>query len=191
MATHSSVLAWRIPGTGEPGGLPSMGSHRVGHDWSDLAAAAVSMSYSLWPHGQHLARIPCPSPSPGVCSDSCPSSWWCHPTISTSVTTFSSCPQSFFFLGSHRVGHDWSDLAAAAACLLLLRKELLLVRVWGPGLREELFAMLSSQHASNVVRHRADIYLLSLCQYIIPFVAFTLLIPGTEIPLLLTKCTCG
>ena len=37
MATHSSVLAWRIPGTTEPGGLPSMGSHRVGHDWSDLA----------------------------------------------------------------------------------------------------------------------------------------------------------
>ena len=39
MATHSSVLAWRIPGTGEPGGLPSVGSHRVRHDWSDLAAA--------------------------------------------------------------------------------------------------------------------------------------------------------
>ena len=42
MATHSSVLAWRISGTGEPGGLPSMGSHRVGHDWSDLAAAAAA-----------------------------------------------------------------------------------------------------------------------------------------------------
>ena len=41
MATHSSVLAWRIPGMGEPGELPSMGSHRVGHDWSDLAAAAA------------------------------------------------------------------------------------------------------------------------------------------------------
>ena len=40
MATHSSVLAWRISGTGEPGGLPSMGLHRVRHDWSDLAAAA-------------------------------------------------------------------------------------------------------------------------------------------------------
>ena len=39
MATHSSVLAWRIPGTGDPGGLPSMGSHRVGHNWSDSAAA--------------------------------------------------------------------------------------------------------------------------------------------------------
>ena len=44
MATHSSVLAWRIPGTGEPSGLPSMGSHRVGHFWSDLAAAAVDVS---------------------------------------------------------------------------------------------------------------------------------------------------
>ena len=41
MATHSSVLAWRIPGMAEPGGLPSMGSHGVGHDWSDLAAAAA------------------------------------------------------------------------------------------------------------------------------------------------------
>ena len=41
MATHSSVLAWKIPGMGEPGGLPSMGLHRVGHDWSDLAAAAA------------------------------------------------------------------------------------------------------------------------------------------------------
>jgi len=41
MATHSSVLDWRIPGTGEPGGLPSTGSHRVGHDWRDLAAAAA------------------------------------------------------------------------------------------------------------------------------------------------------
>ena len=39
MATHFSVFAWRTPGTGEPGGLPSMGSHRVGHDGSDLAAA--------------------------------------------------------------------------------------------------------------------------------------------------------
>ena len=46
MATHSSVLAWRIPGTGEPGGLPSLGSHRVGHDWSDLAAAAKGLQVS-------------------------------------------------------------------------------------------------------------------------------------------------
>ena len=46
MATHSSVLAWRIPGTGELGGLPSMGSRRVGHDWSDLAAENVK--WRMW-----------------------------------------------------------------------------------------------------------------------------------------------
>ena len=42
MATHSNILAWRLPGTEKPGGLPSMGSYRVGHDWSDLAAAAAA-----------------------------------------------------------------------------------------------------------------------------------------------------
>ena len=47
MATLSSVLAWRIPGMGEPGGLPSMGSHRVRHDWSDLAAAASILTWEL------------------------------------------------------------------------------------------------------------------------------------------------
>ena len=46
-ATHSSVPAWRIPGTGEPGGLPSMGLHRVGHDWSDLAAAASNWTTEI------------------------------------------------------------------------------------------------------------------------------------------------
>ena len=47
MATHCSVLAWRIPGTGEPGGLPSMGSHRVGHDWSDLAVAVAGKDIDM------------------------------------------------------------------------------------------------------------------------------------------------
>ena len=53
MATHYSVLAWRIPGMGEPGGLPSMGSHRVGHDWSDLAAAAALWRSQNGPMGTH------------------------------------------------------------------------------------------------------------------------------------------
>ena len=51
MATHSSVLAWRVPGTGEPGGLPSMGSHGVGYDWSDLAAVAVG-----WDMGREVQK---------------------------------------------------------------------------------------------------------------------------------------
>ena len=155
---HYSVLAWRIPGTGEPGGLPSMGPHRVGHDWSDLAAAtaAAGKPESLWktkqrvtctqnkddcqqnvvprgsgppgrrntiwenqrcclashiidpasfccsvakscqtlrPYGLQHTRLPCPPPSSGVCSNSCPLSLWCYLTIS--VALFSSCPQSF------------------------------------------------------------------------------------------------
>ena len=65
MATHSSVLAWRIPGAGEPVGLPSVGSHRVRHDWSDLAAAVQqSLSYkyiffSIY-HGIYRTLFICP-----------------------------------------------------------------------------------------------------------------------------------
>ena len=53
------------------------------------------VSDSLRPHESQHARPPCPSPCPGVHSDSCPSSQWCHPAISSSVVPFSSCPQSF------------------------------------------------------------------------------------------------
>ena len=53
------------------------------------------MSNSLWPHGLLHARLHCPSPSPGACSNSCPLSLWCYPTISSSVVPFSSCLQSF------------------------------------------------------------------------------------------------
>ena len=58
------------------------------------------MSDSSWPHGLQHARLPCPSPVPGACSNSCPLSWWCHPTISSSIDPFSSCLQSFPALGS-------------------------------------------------------------------------------------------
>ena len=59
------------------------------------------LSNSLWSCGLQHARLPCPSPTPGACSNSCPLSWWCHPTISSSVIPFSSslqiCPASGFF----------------------------------------------------------------------------------------------
>ena len=58
------------------------------------------VSNSLWPHEPQHARPPCPSPTPGVHPDPCPLSWWCHPTISSSFITFSSCPQSFPASGS-------------------------------------------------------------------------------------------
>ena len=58
------------------------------------------MSDSLRPHRLQHVRLPCPSPSLGACSNSCPSGWWCHPTISSSVVPFSSCLQSFPASGS-------------------------------------------------------------------------------------------
>ena len=77
MAIHSSVLAWRIPGSGEPGGLPSMGSHRVGHDWSNLAAAAArteepsiiqtSRKCTRPSHGPRFFRHFCSSQHRGSC----------------------------------------------------------------------------------------------------------------------------
>ena len=61
------------------------------------------VSNSLWPHGQQHARLPCPSPTSGAYPNSCPSSRWCHPTISSSVIPFSSCLQSFSASGSFQM----------------------------------------------------------------------------------------
>ena len=61
------------------------------------------ISDSLQPRGRQHARLPCPSPTPGVHPNPCPSIWWCHPTISSSVVRFSSCPQSFPASGSSQI----------------------------------------------------------------------------------------
>ena len=58
MTTQSSILAWRIPGMEEPGGLPSMGSHRVGHDWGDLVAAAAALVHRNKIHTYNTKKIP-------------------------------------------------------------------------------------------------------------------------------------
>ena len=65
------------------------------------------VSESLQPHGLQHARLPCKSPTPGAYSNSCPSSQWCHPTISSSVVPFSSCPQSFPASGSFQVSQSF------------------------------------------------------------------------------------
>ena len=68
-------------------------------DWSVQFSRSVA-SNSLWHHEFQHARLPCPSPTPGVHPNPCPLCWWCHPTISSSVVPFSSCPQSFPASGS-------------------------------------------------------------------------------------------
>ena len=70
---------------------------------SSVQFSCSVMCDSLWPHELHHARIPCPSPAPGACSNSCPSSWWYHPTISCSVVPFSSRLQPFSTSGSFQM----------------------------------------------------------------------------------------
>ena len=73
------------------------------HGLSSVQFSHSVMSDSLWPHEPQHARTPCPSPTPRVYSNSCPSSWCCHPTLSSSVIPFSSCPQSFPASGSFQM----------------------------------------------------------------------------------------
>ena len=67
------------------------------------------MSNCLQPHGLQHARLPCPSPTPGVCSNPCLSSQWCHPTISSSIVPFSSCLLSFPASGSLPMGQFFTS----------------------------------------------------------------------------------
>ena len=76
------------------------GSHGLGHVQFSSVSSVTQLCPTLWPHESQHARPPCPSSSPGVHSNSRPSSWWCHPAISSSVVTFSSCPQSLPASGS-------------------------------------------------------------------------------------------
>ena len=123
------------------------------------------MSDSLWPHGLQHARIPCPSPTPGAWSNSCPLNWWCHPTISSSVISFSSCLQScpasgsfpmsqFFKSGGQRIGvsasesvppmkiQDWFSLGLTG-----------LISLESKGLLKTLLQHLSSK--ASILRHSA------------------------------------
>ena len=151
MATHSSILAWRIPGTGEPGRLPSMGSHRVGHEWSDLAAGSTRRARRRqWHptpellHGKSHGRRSLVGCSPWGRSSQTWLSDFTFPfhfhALEKEMATHSSVlawripemeePGGLPSTGSHRVRHDWSDLAAAAAVLTHLSHCLLLNPFW-------------------------------------------------------------
>ena len=82
--------------------------------WLFIQFSLSVMSYSLWPHGVQHARLPCPSPAPRVFSNSCPSCWWCHPTISSSVVPFSSCFLLFYPVvmvsGYNHHNLSWAEL---------------------------------------------------------------------------------
>ena len=92
--------------------------------WGGCSVAqSCPVAQSLWPHGLQHARLSCPSLPPGVCSNSCPSSWWCHPTISSSVVPFSSRLQSFpasgSFLMSQFFASGGQSIGASASASVL------------------------------------------------------------------------
>ena len=109
---HERILKWAA--------IPSS----TGPSWGQSVQFSCSaISNSLRFHGLQHARLPCPSPTPKVCSNSCPSSWWCHPTISSSVIPFSSCLQSFLASGSFPMSQFFTSggqsiRASASASLL-------------------------------------------------------------------------
>ena len=134
MATYSSVLAWRIPGTGKPGGLPSMGSHRVGHNWCDLAAAAeyihrkgngTPLQYSCletpMDGGAWKAAVHGVAEGQTRLSDfiftfhfhALEKEMAPHSSVLAWRIPGRGEPGELLSMGLHRVGNDWSGLAAA------------------------------------------------------------------------------
>ena len=104
MATHSSVLAWRIPGTGEPDGLPSMGSHRVRHNWSDLAAAASLVAQSV----KNLPAVQETRVQSVGWEDPLEKATAIHSSILAWKISWTEEPGGLQSMGSQRVGHDWA-----------------------------------------------------------------------------------
>ena len=86
-------------------------------------SSVAQLCLTLWPHGLQHARLPCPSPTPGACSNSCPSSRWCHPIVSSSVIPFSFCLQSFSASGSFLVSQFFASclqsIGASASATIL------------------------------------------------------------------------
>ena len=113
MATHSIVLAWRIPWTEEPGGLPSLGSHRVGHVWSNLAAAAAC----CWPQGaslvaQRVRNLPVMQKTqvrPLCQENALEKGMTTHSSILVWEIPWTEEPGGLQSMGSQRIRHDWEN----------------------------------------------------------------------------------
>ena len=127
------------------------------------------MSDSLWSCGLQHARLPCPSPTPRACSNSCPSSRWCHPTISSSVVPFSSCLQSFPAWGSFPMSQfsasgGQSIGASASASVLPMN-----IQDWFPLGLTGLISLQSkglSRVFSNTTVQKHQFFMVQLCFFI-------------------------
>ena len=117
--------------------------HRMFHHVSLLLFSHSVVSDSLQPHGLQHTRLPCPSSSPGICSNSCPLSWWCYPTISSSVIPFSSCLQSFPASGSFLMSWLFTSDGPSIGVLVLASVLLMNIQGWFPLGLTDLISLLS------------------------------------------------
>ena len=124
---------------------------------STISQSVQSLSHVrfLWPHGLQHVRLPCPSPTPRACSSSCPSSWWCHSTISSSVVPFSSCLQSFPASGSFPISQFFasggqSTGVSASASVLPMN-----IQDWFP-LGWTGWTTLQSKGLSSLLQHHSS-----------------------------------
>ena len=129
---------------------------------------------TLQPHGLQHTRLPCPSPSPRVCSNSCPLSWWCHPTISSSVTLFSSCLQSFPTSASFPInqffesgGHSIVSSALASVLLMNIQGWFLLeligfISLLSEGLPEKVKHIITQKMSEEVFEAQTGVHVHSL-----------------------------
>ena len=99
---------------------------------SSALFSCSAISDSLWPYGLQHTRLLCPSPSPGVHSNSCPLSWWCHPTISSSVIPFSSYPQSFPASGSFLISQFFTSSGQSTGVSASTSVLLMNTQDWSP-----------------------------------------------------------
>ena len=136
-----------------------------------LLISCSVVSSSLWPYGLQHARLPCPSPTPEACSNSCPLSQWCHPSISSSVIPFSSCPQSFPASGSFSMwwlfatgGQNIGASASASAPPMNIQS-------WFPLGLTDLISLLSkelSRVSSSTIVWKHRFFGTQLLQYVSP-----------------------
>ena len=128
------------------------------------------MSDYLQPHGLKHARLPCPSPTPGAYSNSCPSSWWCHPMISSFVIPFSSCLQSFSTSGSFQMSQFFTSggqnigVSASTSVLPMNIQDCFPLGLTGwislqfKGLSRVFFSTTVQKHLFFLLRHTLKIY---------------------------------
>ena len=177
-ATHSHILAWKIPWKEDPGRLSGSWGHKESDTTQGLSRRHVSsvqfscsvMSDSLRPHEPQHTRPPCPSSTPGAHPNPCPSSQWCHPTISSSAVPFSSSLQSFPASGSFSMSQFFTSGGqsigvSASACLSNEHPGLIFFRIdWLDllAVQETLKSLLQHHNSKATVLQHSVFFIVQL-----------------------------